>query len=152
MPKLVFYRQKRVDGAIRTGVELDDETLTERFEDGGGEPDPALLWYVDLRCEGPGIPGDGDDAWRWLLDRSSIIREGFSRYTEEIRAGADRDIYSLIWGGFRDVPASVSMKIACSAIRRVDAREMSAVLAEIGNRWDEIIQSIDIPEGVEEMH
>ena len=62
MPKLVFYRQKRYDGAIRTGLELDDDPIAEHYEEGSGERDPALLWFVDLRCKGPGIPGDPDDA------------------------------------------------------------------------------------------
>ena len=53
MPNLTFYRQKRVDGGVRTGVELDGETVASLFEEGDPERDPALLWFVDLRCEGP---------------------------------------------------------------------------------------------------
>jgi len=70
MPKLIFYRQKRYDQAIRTGVELDGETIAERYEEGGSEPDPGLLWYVDLRCEGSAIPDGFDEAAHWLLDHS----------------------------------------------------------------------------------
>ena len=151
MPKLVFFRQKRVDDSIRTGVELDGETLAELFEESGEAHDPALRWYVDLRCEGKGIPGDGDDAWSWLLKQSSMIREGFTRCSEDVRAGTDRDIYSLIWEGFRGQPTEVSMKIACSALKRVDAREMSSVLAEMGEHWDLILESIDLPVRVEEV-
>ena len=35
MPKLTFYRQGRADGAIRTGIELDDDTIFENYEEGG---------------------------------------------------------------------------------------------------------------------
>ena len=40
MPNLTFYRQARIDGGIRTGIELDEDTVFEYFEEGGSEPDP----------------------------------------------------------------------------------------------------------------
>lgn len=149
MPKLIFYRQKRYDGAVRTGVELGGETIAETFEEEGGEPDPALLWYIDLRCEGPGIPDDPDTAWRWLLDISGVIRDGFARYSERLRAGADVDVYSLTWSDFTGVPDGVTMSIACSAIRRVDARGMSTCLKDVGENWEAIMRSLDTPQEVE---
>ncbi len=151
MARLVFYRQKRYDGATRTGVELDGQTVSERYEGGSGERDPALLWYVDLRCEGPGIPDEPDDAGRWLVGQSEIIRDGFSRYSERLRAGADPDIFSLTWSDFGTVPEGVGMTIACSAIRRVDARQMASNLTDIGTNWEAIIRSLDIPQEVEDL-
>jgi hypothetical protein len=151
MPKLIFYRQKRYDQAIRTGVELDGETIAERYEEGGSEPDPALLWYVDLRCEGSAIPDGLDEAARWLLDHAETIRSGFSAFAEHLRAGADPDIYSLIWDEFKDVPENVKMSIACSAARRIDAREMALILKEIADNWTTIIQKLDIPQEAEDL-
>jgi hypothetical protein len=151
MPKLIFYRQKRQDGAIRTGVELDDRTIAERYEEGEEEHDPALLWYVDLRCIGPGIPDDPSGAEHWLLRQSPIIHDGYARYAETLRVGADPDLYSLTWSDFVGVPEDVRMTIACSAIRRIDAREMSSILAEIGGRWDELMKELDIAQEVEEI-
>ncbi len=151
MPKLTFYRQKRDDGATRTGIELDGETIAERFEGGEGERDPALLWYVDLRCEGAGLPDDPDAATHWLLEQAPIIRVGFARFAERLRAGVDTDLYSLTWSEFADVPEGVGMTIACSAIRRIEAREMSAILADVGSHWDDIIKTIDVPQEVEDL-
>ena len=34
MTTINFYRQARVDGGKRTGVEIDGETVLERFESG----------------------------------------------------------------------------------------------------------------------
>jgi hypothetical protein len=146
MPKLVFYRQKRADGGLRTGVELDDNPIAETFEEGVSESDPALLWYVDLRCEGEGIPTDADDAADWLIDNGETIQRGFARYADELRAGMDPDIYSLIWAGFNPMPQDVHMEIACSAIRRIDARHMAELVAEIGLRWYDILHELDILE------
>jgi hypothetical protein len=151
MAKLIFYRQKRYDGAIRTGVELDGETIAERFEGSGADRDPALLWYIDLRCDGDGIPDDPDAATQWLLDQSAIIHDGFARNAERLRAGADVDVYSLIWSEFENVPAGVQITIACSAVRRIDAREMAANLASVGEHWEAIVRSLDIPQEAEDL-
>ena len=43
------------------------------------------------------------------------------------------------------------MTIACSAVRRVDAREMARIVAEIGERWDEILQAFDLPQEAEDV-
>jgi hypothetical protein len=43
------------------------------------------------------------------------------------------------------------MTIACSAVRRIDARELSSILARIGADWGEIIRSLDIPQEVEDL-
>jgi hypothetical protein len=151
MPRLIFYRQKRYDEAMRTGVELDGETIAERYDEGGSELDPALLWYVDLRCEGSAIPAGPDEASHWLLDHSDLIRSGFSAFAEHLRAGADPDIYSLTWDKFENAPENVRMSIACSAIRRIDAREMAVTLKEIGDDWTTIIRQLDIPQEAEDL-
>jgi hypothetical protein len=151
MAKLIFYRQQRFDGAVRTGVELDGETIAERFEGGGVDSDPVLLWYIDLRCDGQGIPDDPNAAAQWLLDQSELIRDGFVRFAEKLRVGADLDLYSLTWSDFRDPPPEVRMMIACSAARRVDAREMSGKLIDVGENWDAIIRALDIPQEVEDL-
>ena len=57
MSKIVFYRQKRRDRGLHTGVLIEGGTALE-LEEGvnwkGG--DPILLWWVDLRCEGKKLP------------------------------------------------------------------------------------------------
>ncbi len=151
MASLIFYRQKRNDGAIRTGVELDGETIAERFEEGGRERDPALLWFIDFRCEGQGIPDDPENATQWLLDHSKVIRDGIVRYAEQLKTGADPDFYSLTWSEFQGLPENVSIVIACSAIRRVDARQMAVNLIDLADHWNARIPSLDIPQEAEDL-
>lgn len=139
MAKLVVYRQKRYDGGVRTGLDLNGVPLAEHFEAGQAERDSSLLWFVDLRCEGPGVPDDPDAAMDWLVEQADTVREGFARYAERLRVGADKDLYSLTWSDFPAVPEGVTMAIACSAVRRVDAREMSSILAGVGDGWDDLL-------------
>ena len=64
MTKLTFYRQGRKDGGIRTGVEVNDESVLGRFEEGDKETDSALDWYVDIRCSVSKLGNDPEDARR----------------------------------------------------------------------------------------
>src|SRR4051812_22412222 len=142
MPELTFYRQKRVDGGVRTGIDLDGVNVCEEFEEGHEERDPALRWYVDLRCSGEGLPSDADSAREWLLEHEKLIRDGFSRYANQLAAGADPDDYPLQWSDFQPPPQGVQMSIACSAIRRVDAREVNQVVRDIAEHWSERIERL----------
>jgi hypothetical protein len=145
MPKLTFYRQQRIDGGIRTGIELDGETIYGLFEEGEEEVDPRLVWYVDLRCEGPRLPQTTRGARKWLLDQAPMISDGFVRCAREIRAGIDPDIYPLFWDKFPDAPSGTRLKIALCAVRRVAAIEMSGVVAEIGSHWTEYVRALKPP-------
>ncbi len=149
MPDLTFYRQKRYDGGIRTGVELDGLTLSRHFVSPRGERDPSLLWFVDLRCSGSGIPDDPAAAFDWLQEHAAVIREGFRRYSDKLEVGADVDRYPLEWTDFGEAIPGVEMKIACSAVRRVEAREIAVVIAEIGVRWQEFLDQLAIDQEVE---
>jgi hypothetical protein len=149
MSKLVFYRQRRMDEGTRTGIDLDGELVFGLYEEGEAEKDPALRWFVDLRCEGSSLPRTPRGAKKWLIERGAAIADGFKRYAEIIRAGIDPDIYSLSWNDFVDVPKGIQLELVLSAIRRVDALEMSTVLRDIGSRWPEIMQGL---RPVQEVH
>ena len=119
MPNLTFYRQARIDGGIRTGIELDGDTVFEHFEEGGPEPDPTLLWFVDLRCQGPGLPDDPRQARDWLIDHPDVIVTGFPVVRLNSRPGGMSTLILCLWSKFSGVPAGVDMTIACATNRRV---------------------------------
>jgi hypothetical protein len=137
-----------MDGGYRTGIELDRVTLFERFEEGEFERDPALRWYIDLRCQGSSLPDDPEAARQWLLDQSPVICEGFRRYADQLAVGVDPDDYPLLWDDFRGVPVGVRMTIASSAIRKVDARELDANLRDVASHWTERIESLGVEQPV----
>src|SRR5438876_12275597 len=98
MTEFAFYRQKRRDGGIRTGIEINGETelgLEEGFT--GDEQDPVLLWFVDLRMEGKKLPTDPEEVRQWLLKHSPGICAGFQLLAGEIQAGVDFNTYPYLW-------------------------------------------------------
>jgi hypothetical protein len=137
---LTFFRQKRLDGGIRSGIMLGENTVLDRFEEGEGDYDPALIWSVDLRCSGEGLPDTAEGARQWLLDHENLIQDGFRHYADYLRAGSDvTGAYLLQWSDFQSTPPGVQMVIACGAMRRVDALSLGSVIEETGKRWRELI-------------
>ncbi len=142
MGKLSFYRQARQDGGVRTAIEVNEDTVLHHFEEGGDESDPSLLWWVDLRCEGPGLPKGAEEARRWLLTHAGSIKEGFGRLAEKLHAGLDVDLYPLQWSDFHGLPKRVKATAVCSAIRRVTARDIATVVRGLAGHWEEIIANL----------
>ena len=142
MPKIVFYRQLRMDGGVRTGLEVDGETAYGLFEEGQTDDNPRLRWVVDLRCVGPRLPTSARGARNWLLKNTSVIADGFKRCSQDLRAGIDPDVNVVRWKDFEAVPESVQMEIVFTAARREDAIGMADVLARIGSNWERLVRML----------
>lgn len=140
---LTFFRQKRADGGLRTGIMLGESTVLGRFEGGEEDYNPTLLWSIDLRCRGASLPSTTEEARRWLLDHEEIIREGFARFAEELGAGIDpTGAYLLEWKAFPKPVNGVDMRIVCGALRRYDARSLPGELKDVGANLVEYVGSL----------
>ena len=142
MHELVFYIQKRQDGGSRTGIELDGDTIFGRFEGGVDSEDPTLSWYIDLRCDGEGLPCSPEAARNWLLEHEEEIRAGLLACSKELKAGRDVEAYPLLWDRFPSSPTDVSMKIACATKGRVWAIAIPLLLEEVALKWRDRIESL----------
>jgi hypothetical protein len=142
MHELTCYRQKRQDGGVRTAIELDGETVFHRFEEGSEEHDPALLWYVDLRCEGEQLPGEAEAARDWLLNHVGPIKQAFQQVEEKVSAGVDRSTTPLSWSDFPPTPDGTRMTIVCATIRRLTALDLAQILRDVREGWEERIRSL----------
>jgi hypothetical protein len=132
MKKLTFYQQKRCDGGVRTGVEVEDETMLERFEPGSPPEDSRLLWWIDVRCSQRTWPTNPEDVRAWLLGNADRIANGLNTLAAELRAGIDADWPSKYVVSGHD---RVKMEILCSAMHRVDGRQIATALTELAKRW-----------------
>jgi hypothetical protein len=141
MPTITFFRQARRDGGIRTGIDIDDHTVLSRFETGTRDDDPTLLWYVDVRCEGTRLPRDVEAARQWLLRHDDSIRQTLDALARQVPDGLDPSEWPLRTtkrlGG-------ASVTIACSAVRRVEAREMAAILRDVAEHWTQRLDALTV--------
>jgi len=137
MSNIVFFRQARMDGGIRTGIDVDG-TGWEYYEGGSDEHDPALVWYLDLRAQGDDLPDNLDDARQWLLDQESLVTATYRKLAERLEVGMDPDVWPLTVENVQTT-SRVSLAAVCSCMRRVSARQMSRTVQEIAEHWKEYL-------------
>ncbi len=146
MAKVVFYRNARQDGGFRTGIEIDGQTAWHHFTAGKGEADPALNWWVDVRCEGKNVPSDPDAARDWLLNEGNRIAEFVAQASQDI----DPQGFGVGLEPFRREfkVRGAQVAVVASAARRITAREMARVLAEIAKKWNDYVNKLQHPSAV----
>ena len=89
------------------------------------------------------MPTDPETAGRWLLSTREIIEGGLSRFADHLRgAGADKDDHPMFWSDFPEVEEGVSRTIACSAVRRVESRDLAQILDDVRIHWSERIEAM----------
>jgi hypothetical protein len=147
MAKVAFYLQQRKDGGIRTGLDIDGERVASRLQSAPGsqEPDPALDWYVDVVLKGPAVPGTVGKALDWLSKHEAQIRTSIEAMAASIPAGVDAGEWPVRYP-FRI--GAVLGTIACSAVRRVTAQRLAAVLRDVAENWDAHLASLRVPQKV----
>ena len=141
MDHLTFYRQARVDGGVRTGIDVNGQSLLEAFQSGGDQHDPALLWYVDVRFQGEHFPTNSDAVSDWLIQRSKTVRKGLNEAAEELAIGFDSELkpYERIISEPSD---DAQIRVVVSAIRRIEGRDIAPELREISANWETILQQL----------
>jgi hypothetical protein len=143
MQKLTFFRQKRVDGGIRTGVDLDSNLLLQEFTRGSKNYDPALLWFVDIEFQGTRLPREPEAARKWLVLQGDAVRNILEKLGRSVEAGLDAD-----WPAKTTpvrLPDGTRVSAACSAVRRVEARRIGEVLQETAAGWEKILAGLSGP-------
>ena len=148
MAKLTFYRQIRQDAGSRLGLVINNVLRLMDFSPGSTEePDPALSWYLDVRCEGAGVPADPEQARDWLLRHASHFQQGLHRFADELRAGIDTDIYP-VQRVMPNPPADATVKLFCSAMRRLKALHIAEEIDQTAQEWDALLNKLAITEAV----
>jgi hypothetical protein len=145
MPKLTFYRQRRRDGGTRTGVDVDGAAVLQQFEAGKKPSDPVLLWFVDIRCEGPSLPATPEGARDWLLAQAETVTTALERLADDIGPGLDVNVWPLRY----PVPGTrkgVRLAVVCSATRRLAGREMATVLKDLADNWAKYVRGLKAAE------
>lgn len=141
MPTITFFRQARRDGGVRTGIDIDDRTVLSRFEPGRRAEDPALLWYVDVRCEGPRLPRDVQAAREWLIRHEPQVRQALETLAGQVPDGLDPTEWPL---KTTKRLSGATITVACSAVRRVEARDIATTLQDVAARWQERLDTLTV--------
>lgn len=140
MAEVIFYRQMRRDGGVRTAIELSGRTEFHRFVDGDADTDPGLLWYVDVKCSGRLVPAAPELARQWLLANGPAIARELGALAGEVSAGIDPGSWPK-QKTFR-IGNGIRGEISCSAVRRVEAKKIGPILRDIARHWTTWIEDL----------
>jgi hypothetical protein len=141
MTKLTFYHNVRVDGGRRTGIEINDTTAMEFYQEESLDVDPALLWYVDLSCEAEGLPREAEVARRWFLDNEKPLVGILLGVAGEIEVGFDVEVRPFR-RAVNDGPGGCRVKVVVSAIHRLQAKEVARDLREVAQSWRSLVERL----------
>lgn len=142
MPQLTYYRQARIDGGVRTGIDVDGSTVLARYEPGTDEHDPSLKWYVDVRCDGPALPTDGEAARRWLVENTNLIKDELLSVGRQIELGFDAETRPFE-RRVASPPEGTTIVIVASAQQRTLGRDMSSTLQRLSDEWEASLRDLE---------
>ena len=142
MPQVTFFRQARIDGGVRTGVDVDRSTVLMRYEPGTDEHDPSLKWYVDVRCDGPALPTEGEEARQWLVEHAVLIKDELLCAGRHLELGFDSEARPFE-RRVESPPADTTILIVASAQRRVMGRDMASTLQSLADDWEASLHNLE---------
>lgn len=141
MHEFNVFQQERVDGGVRAGVSLNDETCWHLFEAGGTEDDPTLRWYIDIRGSGDSIPTDPAELHQWLSSPKLVasIRDGAAALAERVAAGIDQDGWP-VRQEVTNAPDAAELELVASAARRSDSLEIASLIRRFGEEYPHLLE------------
>jgi hypothetical protein len=140
MDKLNFYYQMRNDGGLRSGVDFNGERILESFKPGRLPQDSRLIWFIDIRCSGRKLPSDGEAVRDWFLAHKDVIQIALRDLAKELHVGIDRE-----WPVKKVISPNNGLQIAiyCSTIRRLEGRDISQIILNLGKSWPDLIRHLE---------
>ena len=126
---------------MRTGVEFNGERILELFEPGDSPFDSALEWFIDVRWQGARLPSSPETIRSWLIKQNDLIGRQLQQTADEL-SEAGMDSGWPLTKPFANRQQEFSGKIVCSAVRRLDCREIRRKLLDLKSAWPELIRSL----------
>ena len=131
MTTILFYRQERRDGAVRTGIYVDEMRMLDILEPEDAADDPALVWFVDVCCKGR-LPTDERRVLSWLRLHEPQICNALLALADKVAAGIDIDSFPI---QYRSAKNGIHLEVSCSALRHLQARKIASIIRKVAAQW-----------------
>ncbi len=140
MRTVTLYRQARVDGGVRTGAEVDGRTVFMHFVPGDDDEDSALLWFIDVQISADNVPSRLELLQQWLVQHDGPVRAVLQEMADDLSLGIDTDG----WPFSRSKQfGALLVKVSCSAVRRLESREIALHLRDIAAHWQSYTSQLE---------
>jgi hypothetical protein len=142
MTEIAFFHQVRADGGERTGIDVDGQSVLQYFQPERSDFDPALLWYIDIVCEGENLPEEPDSIREWFLTHAAYFTGLLESICQrDLHAGFDSELRPF-QREFSGGPEGAGVRVVVSAVRRLVARQVAERLQEVAINWKEILSRL----------
>jgi hypothetical protein len=142
MAHLSFFKQVRNDGGVRYGILLDGTSLWMHFAAGSGI-DPGLLWYVDVELVGASLNGEPEAARTLFIEYTQQVEQALEEVIQALRSETGIVVWPVSSREI-EVADGVALKVTCSAIRKMQTRELAQALTELQADWRQHINSLEV--------
>lgn len=137
MNKVVFFWNDRMDGGVHFGLVANDVLLFDELKDGSGESDPALNWFVDIKCESKSLPKGAAEIRNWILNLAPQINQALDALASKLEVGTDGDISPFsIKTKVSAHPASVHIEVKGSALRTIRETQIAGHIMKVKKSWE----------------
>ena len=139
MATVTVYRQERVDGGVRTGVDVGDEPVLMEFRAGPGQEDPAILWFIDVRLEGQDISPVPSDVRSFVALSLESIKSAVATAADKLAVGLDAS-----WWPFRheSQTAQGTVVVVCNAMTRETGQNIAQHLRTFAAEFEAALPTI----------
>ena len=86
------------------------------------------------------MPGDADGARRWLRQHARHFTAALRNAAEQIAVGIDADVWPYQYEAGHVGRSRV--RVVCSAMRHLDARELARYLTQWSERWEPLLDEL----------
>ena len=148
MTEITFYRQKRRDGSIRSGLHCSGPFDLESFEPGPADIAddpyaPVLDWIIDLQLDVPEEPIDAESGRRILLACSEPISSQLNQKIADLGVGFDTSL-PVTLTDFDQLPVGYQCRLNCSISNRFKGAAFIAILRDFASSWPEYCQKLQV--------
>lgn len=140
MTNLGFYFHERYDGGTRAGVEIANRQILERFDEGDGDFDAGLLWYIDLDVVDPSSnSAEPTSAQDFLIQHRTEIKGALSRFADRLQVGSDPG-----WPArYRESINGLTLALSATCVEKFRAGELATEIRTLANRWEPLVRSLE---------
>lgn len=149
MKHAIFFWNARLDGGVHLGLAANEDVLFDDLREGSGEPDPALIWYVDIFCESRSMPKSPSEIRNWFLQLSPHINRCFDALVKKLEIGVDGGLYPFSQRAkVKGLPAVISIEIEGSAMQKIRASDIASYLESVRKTWETELRQLPEAEPV----
>jgi hypothetical protein len=141
MATATFYYQERHDGGIRTGLGVDGAQELHRFTPGTGDPNPGLVWYIDVSVVSEEWPDNSDAVRNWLITNEIAFSRAINAAADQLELGLD-DSDAPFQFPISGLPDGYQGRLSISAIRGLCEGDLASRLQDLAAHWSSVLEEL----------